>query len=469
MFGPEDPDERPAPHRAEATLPRVLSVSELTRRIAGLVGGLGRVSVEGEVSRITRAASGHVYFDLIDLDAKLACVVWRSSVASAVRFELREGAKVVAHGKLDVWAPRGSYSLIVQRLEPAGLGAQLARLEELKLELRALGWFDRKRALPSMPRTIGVVTSRDGAAFQDFLRTRSVRWPGYPVRLAHSPVQGAGAAREIAAAIARLGASGVDVIVVCRGGGSLEDLWCFNERAVAEAIWRSSVPVVSGVGHETDVTLCDLVADRRAHTPTDAAQTVIPDRTALLEALGRAHNHLLQAMDTALGRRAERLERAGRSRVLCDARWILADRGRVLERLARAVALAGHRRLDAAGARAIDLHRRIQLASPRRSIEARAAALERAALRALPGALRRLERCEQRHALSASRLEALSPLKILARGWSITTRAGEGEALREASRVRPGDEIETTLSRGRIVSRVTQVQDGAEDGAGAAG
>jgi exodeoxyribonuclease VII large subunit len=167
-----------------------------------------------------------------------------------------------------------------------------------------------------MPAIVGVVTSRDGAALQDFLRTRSLRWPLYPVRLAHTSVQGAGAAEEIAAAIRRLDATGVDVIVVCRGGGSLEDLWAFNERAVAEAIRAASVPVVTGVGHETDVTLADLVADHRAHTPTDAAQTVIPDRRAMLADFERARNHLLQAIDGALDRREQRLARASASPAL---------------------------------------------------------------------------------------------------------------------------------------------------------
>ena len=331
--------------------PRILTVSEVTDRLKGLLGGLGRISVEGEVASLARPASGHVYFNLKDrrrgIESVLGCAVWRSQVSRAMRSPLEEGVQVIAHGKLDVYAPRGSYSLIVDRIEPRGLGALLVQLEELKRELAGKGWFDRARPLPLLPKTIGVATSRDGAAFADFLRTRSLRWPCYPVRLAHTPVQGAGASREIAGAIAALDRSGVDVIVVCRGGGSLEDLWAFNERPVAEAIRAARVPVVSGVGHQTDQTLADLVADHRAHTPTDAAQTVIPLRAELEEKLDRQFNYLLAALDDLFVRREERLERLEGARVLRGADWILERRGEVLdlagERLARGVRLAVER------------------------------------------------------------------------------------------------------------------------------
>ena len=261
--------------------PRPFTVGELTAEIRARVDEIGRVAVEGELSSLKRHTSGHVYFDLKDEGARIACVIWRSRVSRALRFEPEDGVQVVAHGRLDVYPPRGSYSLIVERLEPRGVGALLLQLERLKEELRGKGWFDRSRRLPAMPRMIGVVTSRDGAALRDFLRTRSLRWKGYPVRLCHAPVQGPGAAAEIAEAIDRLDASGVDVIVLCRGGGALEDLWAFNERPVAEAVWRAGVPVVSGIGHESDTTLVDLVADHRAHTPTAAAQTVVPERSAV--------------------------------------------------------------------------------------------------------------------------------------------------------------------------------------------
>ncbi|HVS20131.1 MAG TPA: exodeoxyribonuclease VII large subunit, partial [Planctomycetota bacterium] len=340
---------------AERALPEALSVAELTRTIGGLLGGLGRVAVRGEVSRVSRASSGHVYFDLKDSEAKLACKLWRTQVPRALSGDLREGDEVVVHGRLDVYAPQGGYSLIVERVEARGLGALLAQLEALKAELKAAGRFERRRALPELPCTIGVVTSRDTAALADFLRTRSQRWPLYPVRLAHTPVQGAIAAVHIARAIARLDASGVDVIVVCRGGGSLEDLWAFNERAVAEAVWACSVPVVTGVGHETDTTLVDLVADRRAHTPTDAAVEVIPERAAFEAALERAAHHLGEAADRRLSRVGERFARAAGSRWLISPRWILGDRAALLARAGRGLAGRIGERLRAARARSAEL------------------------------------------------------------------------------------------------------------------
>ncbi len=442
--------------RSRPAGPKVWTVSELTREIKVALEDIGRVSVEGEVTRVVRAASGHLYFDLKDMDAKVSCTVWRSQVASAVRFELEEGAQVVAHGRLDVYGPRGTYSLNVQRLEQAGLGALLVRLEKLKAELKALGWFDRKRPLPAMPRTIGVATSRDGAALQDFLRTRSLRWPLYPVRLAHTSVQGAGAAEEIAAAIRRLDASGVDVIVVCRGGGSLEDLWAFNERAVAEAIHLSSVPVVTGVGHETDLTLADLVADHRAHTPTDAAQTVIPDRAALLADLERARNHLLQAVDGALAGREERLARAAASPALRGAEWILDRRSQDIELRGRALRLAAGVVLDQAGWRISRAGANLSKHSPAVRLERRSARLLALAPRLARGAAVPLEREERRLDLAQTSLSATSPFAVLERGFSITRRERDSAPLTGPGQLNPGERIRTVLASGWILSEVEE-------------
>ena len=453
VFEPDDSDPR-------APAARPLTVAQLTQRIRGQLEGLGRLSVEGEVSGLKHAASGHVYFELKDLDARLSCAVWRSQVASALRQPLREGDKVVAHGKLDVYGPRGSYSLIVSRVESAGVGALLAQLERRKQELKAKGWLDRKRPLPVLPRRIGVVTSRDGAAFQDFLRTRSLRWPLYPVLLAHTPVQGPAAAAEIARAILRADAAGVDVIVVIRGGGSLEDLWGFNELAVAEAIWNSRAPVVSGVGHETDLTLCDLVADLRAHTPTDAAQCVIPDRRALTEALERGAGHLAEALERQLELRRERLERAAGSRVLRDARWILDDRRARLAQLARAAEQAARGAGERAAARLADARRRLERRSPAQQLAARVARLEVARSRLPRAVARRAETAAQALAHLAAQLEALSPLGVLARGYSITFVKGAAAPLSSCAGLAPGAELETRLADGRARSRVTEVEPG---------
>lgn len=440
--------------------PRPLTVSRLTEEIHACLDSLGRIHVEGELSGFRRAPSGHLYFDLKDEAARIACVVWRSHAARAVRFEPEEGLQIVAHGRLDVYAPRGSYSLVIERLEPRGLGALLAQLERLKEELRARGWFERRRPLPALPRCIGVVTSRGGAALRDFLRTRSLRWPGYPLLLCHAQVQGPGAAREIAEAIRDLDAAGVDAIAVVRGGGSLEDLWAFNERAVAEAIWRSSVPVVTGIGHETDTTLADLVADHRAHTPTDAAQTLIPERGVLAARLDRAANHLIEAVDVLLTARASRLEELARRPALRDAGRILDQRARRLVDLARALQRCVAERLGERRYRLSELRRRIERRSPRARLAEWSERLLRARARITRTGSANLERSQRRLAVAAATLEAISPLRVLARGYSLTRRAGELAPLCDAADVAPGAELETLLAKGILVSRVTAVHTG---------
>lgn len=452
--GPSTPGLFDAPRE-----PRLWSVSQLTGEIKARVGALGRVRVEGELSGLKRPASGHLYFELKDRNARLSCAIWRSQTKRALAFRPEEGAQVLAHGRLDVYAPRGTYTLVVDRLEPLGIGALLAQLEKLKEELAKLGWFERSRPLPPRPAMIGVVTSRDGAALRDFLRTRSLRWPGYPVRLCHSPVQGPGAADEIADAIDRLDASGVDVLVVCRGGGSLEDLWAFNERPVAEAIRRASVPVVSGVGHESDTTLADLVADHRAHTPTDAAQLVIPDRALLDDELARWGNFLIDAIDRQVTRRADRLEELASRPVLRDAEWILGERFGALDalhaRLAGGVRDSGRR-----GEVALErLFTRLERQSPQARLGRHESRVRAAGERLRAAGARTLESADRQVSFAARGLEAVSPLAVLGRGYSLTHRRGETKPLVRANEVAIDDELETRLGRGAVRSRVIAVEE----------
>src|SRR5688572_2101482 len=436
----------PAPPRAEVPRtepapPPLYTVAQLSLLIHSSLQGLGRVRVEGEVAQRKRTASGHVYFDLKDAGAKLACKVWQSQVARVLRFDPREGTQVIAWGRLDLYAPQGSYSLIVDRLEPLGLGALLAQLESRKAELKARGWFERKRALPAFPRVIGLVTSRDGAALRDFLRTRSLRWPGYPVRLAHTAVQGPGAAESIAAALRALDASGVDAIALVRGGGSLEDLWAFNELPVAEAIWNARVPVVTGIGHESDTTLADLVADHRAHTPTDAAQELIPERAELCARFARLGNYLSEAFGRAYEERVQRHATLARRPVLRDASWILGERTRSLRAL--------HARADGALREALArratgiarAHAQLARRTPAAELARRRQRLATAQLRLAAGAGRALERRANALAVEARSLAAVSPLAVLARGYAIVRRAEGGAALVDAGTVAPGDAI----------------------------
>ena len=435
----------------------VYSVGQLTQSVKERLGGLGKLAVEGELSELSTPRSGHVYFKLKEEGAVLACAVWRSGVRRAFAFEPKEGMQVVAHGRLDVYAPRGSYSLIVERVEQRGIGALLAQLEALKLELPERRWFARARPLPGLPECVGIVTSRDGAALRDFLRTRSLRWPLYPVRLAHAPVQGPGSARAIADAIQRLDASGVSMIVVARGGGSLEDLWAFNELPVAEAIWNCSVPVLSGVGHETDFSLADLVADQRAHTPTDAAQTAIPERAAYVTRALRAGGMLVDAMESLLARRGERLERTARARVLRDPRWILADRGAALEQRARRLRGELETRLEGGARRVLSSGARLERQSPRQRLARDAGRVERVGRRLLAQAETRLEAASRRLALAARGLDAGSPVAVLGRGYSLARVRGEAALLRDVADVRVGDTLETQLHAGSILSEVTEV------------
>ncbi|HJO26224.1 MAG TPA: exodeoxyribonuclease VII large subunit [Planctomycetota bacterium] len=447
-----EPEERP--------LPEVLTVGQVTKRIKETLGGFGRVAVEGEISGLKRAGSGHVYFSLKDADAVLACALWRSRVAKAVRFELQEGMSVVCHGKLDVYAPRGAYNLSVERMEQRGIGELLARLEELKAELKGRGWFDRTRPLPDLPTMVGIVTSRSGAALTDFLRTRSRRWPRYPVRLAHSTVQGPGAATEIAAALDRLVESGVDLVVLARGGGSLEDLWAFNELPLAEAIWRSPIPVVSAVGHESDFTLADMVADHRAHTPTDGAQRVIPERELLFEGLDRLGGQLADGLGQGFLVRRRRLDELGRVRVLAAPDWLISDRRRALGGAGQRLGLASRAALLRDRGRLGGQLQGLARHTPALELARRGARLAALGPRLTAAARRCLELRGSPLGAVGRTLEATSPYAVLARGYSITravTADGGEKPLAAAGAVEPGAQLETVLHRGRLISKVEAV------------
>jgi len=441
------------PAKAEA---RVYSVTEVTEHILRAMRGMGRMAVEGEITSLRTPASGHAYFDLKDDGALIHCAIWRSRLARAASFRLEEGMRVVCHGELDVYKPRGNYNLIVQRVEQRGIGELLAQLEALKVELGGRGWFDRSRPLPRLPGCIGVVTSRDGAAFQDFLRTRSVRWPSYPVRLAHCLVQGRGCAQGIAEAIGRLDASGVDAIVVARGGGSIEDLWGFNELAVAEAIWSTSVPVISGVGHETDLTLADLVADHRAHTPTDAAQLVIPDEAAMLDVLERLQGYLVGAVGRQVEVREEALGRLARARSLRRPEHLLQDRAQRASDLGKRLVSAGARRHETGWRALAGLEVRLARHSPAMRLERLSARLDALGKRLTGSLAEPLQKRASRLDLAGRGLEATSPLAVLGRGYSIMRRA-DGSAVRRSDELQPGESVETLLASGRVVSEVQRL------------
>lgn len=452
-----DPFDWDAPQeRQQPAASSVLSVAQVCAKASGALKALGVVVVEGELSRITdHQASGHMYFDLKDAAARVSCSLFRPSRASALRgLAPREGMQVRITGKLEIYGPQGKFSLVVTRVEAAGVGALMQEYERLKQELLQKGWFERKRPLPAAPFLVGVVTSRGGAALQDFLRTRAQRWPGHPLLVAHAAVQGQGAAEEVARGIRALEAQGVDVVVVCRGGGSVEDLWAFNERPLLEAVWNCSKPVVSGVGHEIDTTLCDLVADVRAHTPTDAAEKVFPDRQALLERIEAADIDLGRAMDALLEEAEARLAQLASRPCLSSPRWLLDERSARLERAAaglvermQGLLLRAEARLEGAG-------RRVERRSPRVELEKRSARLELLAARLSSAPLGRMQRASSRLDTAARTLEAVSPLAVLGRGYSITFVDGVARPLVDAADAPAGATLVTRLANGELRSRV---------------
>lgn len=400
------PPERPTP----------LSITALTRQIKSHLEGRFRdLWVIGEISNFKRYGSGHCYFTLKDAGAQLSCVIWRGN-AEQLRFQPADGQQVVAWGRVSVYEPRGQYQFAAEFLEPAGLGALAAAFEALKKKLEAEGLFatERKRPIPAFPRSVAIVTSPTGAAIRDLLKVILQRWPRIEILLAPVRVQGEGAAREIAGAIELVNRHGhADVMIVGRGGGSLEDLWAFNEEVVARAIVASRIPVISAVGHEIDYTISDFAADLRAATPSHAGELVVPELASVEEELARAAESLPAALLRRVAQEREHLRTLASS-------WALRS---PLERVTQF-----RQRLD-------EVQERLQPLGQ-----------EFVTIR------------RERLGMYAAQLDGLSPLRVLERGYSVTTLAG-GEVLRKAAQVKPGDRIVTRVAKGRLCSRVDEVDD----------
>jgi len=418
---------------------------------------LGLAWISGEVSGCTRAPSGHLYFTLKDDAAQVRCVFFRHK-AQRLPFTLREGLAVEVRATPSIYEPRGEFQLNVETMRLAGLGALYERFLQRKNALAAAGLFDeaRKRALPAFPRRIGVVTSRRAAALRDVLTTLARRFPGAPVVVYPASVQGAGAAGEIAMAIRRANTHAhVDVLIVCRGGGSLEDLWAFNEEIVARAVYESRLPIVSGVGHETDFTICDFVADVRAATPTAAAALVAPDRAALRLAVAGLARRFVRAHEHAASNRAQRLDAAARRLVHPAAR--LAQQAEQMRQLAhRLTRVFAHRRegarrrIDAVQAR---LLRECRAPLPQ---AARVAHVARALATAGRDHVRRAERHVDR--LGAA-LALLNPTAVLDRGYAIVTTA-DAAIVADARDLATGADVAMRFAKGRAQASVTKVEPG---------
>lgn len=394
---------------------RVRSVSELVSEIKLLLqAALPPVWVEGEVSNLKRAGSGHCYFSLKDEHAQISAVLWRSD-AMRLRFEMADGLHVLAFGEVDVYASRGQMQLSVRRVVPRGIGALELAFRQLCERLSAEGLFrpDRKRPLPCFPRRVALVTSPRGAAIRDFLEVAGRRWRGAEIIVVPAAVQGDDAPAELCGAIALAQRIDADAIALVRGGGSIEDLWAFNDEFLARAIVASQIPVITGIGHEVDVTIADLVSDVRALTPTEAAERLFPDAGSISTRVEQAGRRLAVALRTSIDRASRRLDTAATSpKIRRPLEWV-RDAGRRADEMELVLLHAFSRWRDL-------VHRRLELAS-----------------KSLAGA---------------------SPLHLLDRGYSLTARERDGKVVRSVSDVAPESRLVTRVRDGRIYSRVEQTE-----------
>ena len=455
--------------------PRVYRVGQLSRRLGQSFERWGEVWVEGEISDFRRAGSGHVYLTLNDASesAQLRCVMFASD-AARTKAELRNDARVKVRGRFDLYRPRGAFQLVVRVALPAGVGDRREQIERLKKKLAAEGLLslDRKRPIPRFPATVGVVTSRGGAALHDVIRVASGRAPVRLV-LSHCLVQGPDAPTSIVMALRRIARlEGLDVIILTRGGGASEDLSAFNDERVARAVAACPVPIVCGVGHEVDESIADLVADLRAATPSNAAELVVPDLGVLVEAIETAQRRLQRAMEVRIGSERLALERLDKK--LRDPRHALSGVRRAFDSTQVRLARALRRQLVTTRKRLAELERRLSRADPsarlaqqRRVLDALGERLARTLpprllrervtmeqlaqrLEASPRAAALLAR--QRLGVLGARLDALSPLRVLARGYAITLL--DGRALTDASEASAGDPVQIRLARGSLEAEV---------------
>ncbi|MDX1588940.1 MAG: exodeoxyribonuclease VII large subunit [Oleiphilaceae bacterium] len=436
------------------TGPQALSVSELTHQVRHLLEvSFAQVWVVGEISSFSRPASGHWYFSLKDKKSQVRCAMFRSR-NQQVRQIPREGDQVLLRARVSLYEARGDFQLIGESLEPAGLGALQQAFDELKARLEAEGLFasERKRPLPSLPRRIGVVTSATGAAIHDILTVLKRRFPAIPVTLYACPVQGKAATAEIVQAIERANRDGrCDVLIVGRGGGSLEDLWCFNEEAVARAIVKSGIPIVSAVGHEVDITIADLVADLRAPTPSAAAEKLSPDRAEWLLAFRR----LEERFEAAIRRqcREDHLMLQQLQGRLKDPQQQLQAQAQRLDELDLRLRQAWQQQQTQRHERLQQNLTRLQLQRPDRLIRAGSERVEQLQTRLNQSMALQLKQGQQRFAAATQQLHLVSPLATLERGYAIVEDK-QGRILRQPQSVAIGELVRTRLAGGGLWCRV---------------
>jgi exodeoxyribonuclease VII large subunit len=443
--------ERPASSRE-----RPLGVADVVRLAGRTLDALGLVWLEGEVTQVSQPSSGHLYFALGDRGSVLSAVMW-SRDATRIKFEIRAGQRLRVRGRLGVYDRDGKMQLYADFAEPMGAGTEAAALEQLKTKLAAEGIFDpqRKRQLPRFPRRIGVVTSANGAAVHDIIRTVHRRLPT-PILIADAAVQGENAPHQIVMGMAMVVRAGVDVVIVGRGGGAATDLTAFNHERVVRTISRCPVPVISAVGHEIDLSLADLAADARASTPTAAAELVVPDGIALGELLVKERRRLDREIRHRLDRARQDLDHGTIAMHRRGERAIAATRAQLHQLEQKLAGLHPRTRLLAKGGELGDLARRLAGAHPGLRLARARRDHDALVTRRDAAMLRRLQQRRSELARVAAQLAALSPLAVLDRGYAVVQR---GEMIvRDASQTQPGDQLRVRVARGRLHVIVQDVE-----------
>ncbi len=439
----------------------VYTVTRLNREVRTLLErSLGTLWLEGEISNLARPASGHWYFSLKDDAAQVRCAMFRQR-NSGIRFPVRDGLQVLVRARVGLYEPRGEFQLVVDHLEEAGEGALRRRFEQLKRKLADEGLFDarHKQPIPRLPRRIGVVTSPSGAAIRDVLSVLRRRFPAIPVLIYPTSVQGEAAPREIVQALALAGARrDCDVLILARGGGSLEDLQAFNDEAVARAVFACPIPIVCGVGHESDVSIADFVADERAPTPSGAAERVSPDRDEWLQRLAQLRRRTTQANRRRLQQAAQRIDGLRQRLDRQHPGRRLALHAQRLAELRTRLTRAARQRLARARNEANVARQRLWRASPALRLAAMRLRLSGSRRQLRSGVTSALERARRRVQLADRTLRAVGPLATLERGYAIVTDE-QGRVLRDASTVAVDSNIDARLARGRLRARVVAKQE----------
>ncbi len=437
----------------------IFSVTSLNRTIRALLEGeFPDLWVEGEISNLRRQASGHVYFTLKDEGAQISCVQFRGRGGATRTTRLEDGMLVQVNGRLGVYEPRGQYQIVVSVVQPKGEGLLQAKFEALKRKLDAEGLFDSaaKRALPDFPAKIGIVTSPTGAAIRDMLHVLQRRSPWIEVLIASARVQGAGAAEEVVAGITLLNETDVDLIVVARGGGSIEDLWAFNEEIVARAISASQLPVVSAVGHEIDFTIADFAADLRAPTPSAAAELISQDREDLLRRIERLRQSMRQELISSVRMNREKMQRFRQSSLQQIIMRRIEREQQLVDQYAEVIARETESRLEKYRAQLTMTSRLLRLHHPAALLKTRGESLSRLQSLLRNAARNQLEDARKRHERLHAVFRVLGPQATLERGFSITSLAN-GSVLRDASQLKTGTRLTTRLASGSAESEVLEV------------